>query len=143
MMNGRSLEATTISTKKKCLFKKTKGDGLLIQPFTQTMSRDKQTEIDEMAIIIDDNHGFIVSSVETAKALYNAGYRKASDVAREIFAEIEKLRCTFTYPYLGANGTIFNKTDFNFHMRIEDYNELKKKYIVEGTNVTTNTEDGK
>ena len=33
-------------------------------------------QIDEMAKIIDDNHGFIVSSVETAEALYNAGYRK-------------------------------------------------------------------
>lgn len=40
------------------------------------MSKEKQ--IDEMAKIIDDNHGFIVSSVETAEALYNAGYRKQS-----------------------------------------------------------------
>ena len=31
-------------------------------------------------------------SVETAKALYDAGYRKASEVAREIFEEIEKIR---------------------------------------------------
>lgn len=36
----------------------------------------KEQIIDEMARIIDDNHGFIVSSVETAEALYNAGYRK-------------------------------------------------------------------
>ena len=41
------------------------------------MSREKQ--IEEMARIIDDNHGFIVSSVETAEALYNAGYRKQSE----------------------------------------------------------------
>jgi signal recognition particle GTPase len=27
-----------------------------------------------------------------AQAIYNAGYRKASDVAREIFAEIERLK---------------------------------------------------
>jgi hypothetical protein len=38
------------------------------------MEREKQ--IEEMAKIIDDNHGFIVSSVETAEHLYNAGYRK-------------------------------------------------------------------
>jgi len=44
------------------------------------MSKEKQ--IDEMAKIIDDNHGFIVSSVETAEALYNAGYRKQSEVIR-------------------------------------------------------------
>ena len=55
------------------------------------MSREKQ--IDEMARIIDDNHGFIVSSVETAKALYNAGYRKQSEMEQlvnEIFDEVEK-----------------------------------------------------
>lgn len=40
------------------------------------MSKEKQ--IEEMARIIDDNHGFIVSSVETAEKLYNAGYRKQS-----------------------------------------------------------------
>ena len=41
------------------------------------MSREEQ--IEEMARIIDDNHGFIVSSLETANALYNAGYRKRSE----------------------------------------------------------------
>ena len=41
------------------------------------MSKEKQ--IDEMARIIDNNHGFIVSSVETAEALYNAGYRKQKE----------------------------------------------------------------
>ena len=46
------------------------------------MSREKQ--IDEMAKIIDDNHGFIVSSVETAKVLYNAGYRKQSENVIEL-----------------------------------------------------------
>lgn len=38
-----------------------------------------EKQIDEIARIIDDNHGFIVSSVETAKALYSAGYRKQSE----------------------------------------------------------------
>ena len=46
-----------------------------------------------------------------AKALYNAGYRKASEVAEEIFAEIEKL--------FFANGVFIH---------IHSYNELKKKY---------------
>lgn len=36
-------------------------------------------EINEMVRIIDDNHGFIVSSVETAKALYEQGYRKQNE----------------------------------------------------------------
>ena len=58
------------------------------------MSIDEQ--IDEMAKIIEDNHGFIVSSVETAEALYNIGYRKSSEVAREIFEEIESCKWSET-----------------------------------------------
>ena len=67
------------------------------------MSRDKQ--IEEMAKILctdyykgkctidgfDCGEGFC-SKREKLYGLYNAGYRKASDVAEEIFAEIEKLR---------------------------------------------------
>lgn len=41
--------------------------------------KSESEQIDEMAKIIDDNHGFIVSSLETANALYNAGYRKQSE----------------------------------------------------------------
>lgn len=40
------------------------------------MHEERHKQINEMAKIIDDNHGFIVSSVETAQSLYNAGYRK-------------------------------------------------------------------
>lgn len=43
--------------------------------------------IEEMAKIIDNNHGFIVSSVETAQALYNAGYRKIPEGAVVLTAE--------------------------------------------------------
>ena len=93
------------------------------------MSRDKQ--IDEMAKIIDDNHGFIVSSVETAEALYNAGYRKASDLAEEIFAEIEKV---------AEVGRIMNACAI---VSLDELDEIKKKYIGKDTNVTTNTEEGK
>ena len=62
------------------------------------MSRDKQ--IEEMAKVIEQarikatdttnsmNYGF---GGWYAKELYNAGYRKAEDVAREIFEEIERL----------------------------------------------------
>ena len=75
------------------------------------MSKDKQ--IDEMARIIDDNLGFIVSSVETAEALYNKGYRKAS----EIFEEIESLIDNKFSIYHGV--VLISK---------EDFAELKKKY---------------
>ena len=51
-----------------------------------------------------------------AEALYNAGYRKASDVAAEIFAEIEKLLIIDNF------RLICNRIDFA---------ELKKKWEVE------------
>ena len=77
------------------------------------MSREKQ--IEDMARIIDDNHGFIVSSVETAEALYTAGYRKASDVAREIFEEIEKNMVSIDFNRFRAMGR-------------RTFAKLKKKY---------------
>ena len=57
------------------------------------MSRDKQ--IEEMARILNKADGFDDDPVwyndrlHECEALYNAGYRKASDFAEEIFAEIE------------------------------------------------------
>ena len=51
------------------------------------MSRDKQ--IEEIASIIAKNED-LCRSATIASAIYNAGYRKASDVAREIFEEIEQ-----------------------------------------------------
>ena len=49
-----------------------------------------------------------------ADALYNAGYRKQSDVAREIFGEIDEL--------LSPYGTYIKTID------LEEYAELKNKY---------------
>ena len=61
-----------------------------------------------------------------ARLLMNAGYRKASDLAEEIFAEIERM-CIDTFG--------------NFNHRV--FAELKKKYIGKDINVTTNKEEGK
>ena len=47
---------------------------------------------------------------QQAETLYNAGYRKASDVAEEIFAEIDD---------------ILNDIDY---LGVLDFEELKKKY---------------
>ena len=55
-----------------------------------------------------------------AEAIYNAGYRKASEVAREIFEEIERV--------LTDNEVYYRQTD---KMR-EDFIKLKKKYTEEG-----------
>lgn len=57
------------------------------------MNRDKQ--IEEMAEIIGQTTDFDTMWDEiyaSANALYTAGYRKSTDLAREIFEEIEEAR---------------------------------------------------
>lgn len=63
-----------------------------------------------------------------AEMLYNAGYRKQSEVAEKIFDEIEKLVSTNkkTVGCATYEETIFYIEDF-----IEDLAELKKKYTGE------------
>jgi hypothetical protein len=61
---------------------------------------------------------------DIAKVLCNAGYRKASDVAREIFEEIEKLissECLVIKDEKGIRGYV----DASVHYILA---ELKKKY---------------
>ena len=94
------------------------------------MSRDKQ--IEEMANIIalkafeqahlidgDENLADIV-----AEDLYEKGYRKASDVAREIFEEIEENTNSYKVPF--SNGEI--RELIVMAIDKEDYNKIKKKY---------------
>ena len=101
------------------------------------MSRDKQ--IEEMAKVISTlppleiygarSYGkkiFLVTHL--AEHLYIHDYRKASDVAEEIFAEIE--------------DTLDRCAKDNGAMIIWALAELKKKYIGKDTNVTTKTEEG-
>jgi hypothetical protein len=55
---------------------------------------NKEKQIEEMAKIIYQNTEFDTmwnEIYDSANALYNAGYRKASEVAREIFEEIEDI----------------------------------------------------
>lgn len=106
------------------------------------MSRDKQ--IEEMAKIMTEKPsciGLPCSLCEfngkppcmerfKARYLYEEGYRKASDVAEEIFAEIGVL----VNEYL--DGRSYK------HEFLTKIVEVKKKYIGKDTNVTTNTEDG-
>ena len=75
--------------------------------------RDKQ--ISDMQNLLWCRVKFLDSdeSATIAEALYNAGYRKAEDVAREIFEEIEKV------------------VNYSLCVDINDwsaYTELKKKY---------------
>lgn len=60
----------------------------------------KEKQIEEMAVILtdggctkcncDENGKFNCLPMYNAELLYNAGYRKTSDIAREIFDDIER-----------------------------------------------------
>jgi hypothetical protein len=69
-----------------------------------------------------------------ADRLYNAGYRKASDVAREIFEEVEE-QIGFFRKYMYCNESV--------RVIVDVLDTLKKKYIGEDINAPTNTEGGK
>ena len=83
------------------------------------MKRDKQIEEMQNALIKIAEQPIMIEGLEhwsdvIAEELYNAGYRKAQDVAREIFAEIEDVLNNIGY---------FDEIDFK---------ALKKKYESEG-----------
>lgn len=103
-----------------------------IEEMAQDMCKSCRKGICSFSGISCDLHCNTASLVKT---FYNAGYRKSTDVAEEIFAEIERaLNLSKCY---GDSGIYFEKD-------IEtDIAELKKKYIGKDTNVTTNTEEGK
>ena len=111
------------------------------------MSRDKQTEIEEMAsmmleasttanvepvleidgkaVVLGENATKILNNILEqayipflAEVLYNAEYRKASEVAEEIFAEME------TSFVIG--GFVDGKK--YIAIREDDYNHYKKKF---------------
>lgn len=103
------------------------------------MNRDKQ--IEEMAKVIEQARIKAIDTTNSmnygfggwyAKELHNAGYRKASEVAEEIFAEIEKIID------IHYNRHIFGDEDLsdteqeavmNFSGDVTyDIAELKKKY---------------
>ena len=71
----------------------------------------------EYATLAEDDCACI--DVKIAEGLYNAGYRKASDVAEEIFAKIEKILKT-AEKYLYCNPSLASVN--------EVIAELKKKY---------------
>ncbi len=92
---------------------------------------EKEKQIEEMAKIIDQaKHDMWVGECPTyaehseniAKYLYNAGYRKASEVAERIFAEIET----------SLSIADFKGGEVYYAIRAEDYLHYKKKYTEEG-----------
>ena len=62
-----------------------------------------------------------------AKELYTAGYRKASEVAREIFAEIEEILIDNSYQISEEFYEFYDKRGVK-----KALDELKKKYTEDG-----------
>lgn len=111
----------------------------------------KDKQIEEMCEVLRKNaescktcnwyaEGLCIGNCELAEdnqtvceTLYNAGYRKSTELAEEIFAEIDE--------ELNFVKRAFPLSPITNHI-IYVFAELKKKYIGEDTNVTTNTEEG-
>ena len=96
------------------------------------MSRDKQIEEMAKAVCHLDRTcdecmtSFECKAMMYAKRFYDAGYRKSSDVAREIFEEIGTLL------YLNSlQGDVFTGRYFSEELET-DIAELKKKYTEGG-----------
>lgn len=101
------------------------------------MENSKEKQIEEMAKAINKSHwrieqdftGCHINSTEIAEALYNAGYRKSTDLAEEIFAEIEKMLLD---NHIGHYKTTIDTWCYNFNNEIiSEIAELKKKYTEE------------
>jgi GrpB-like predicted nucleotidyltransferase (UPF0157 family) len=80
----------------------------------------KNKQIEEIKDCIDSLYGcdcayYGIDGLAIASALYDKDYRKASEVAKQIFAEIEEIFGV----HLWLNAT---------PNEYEDYKELKKKY---------------
>jgi hypothetical protein len=84
------------------------------------MNRDKQM-INDIIEIFDEEYSKrnLITPHNTAEKMTEKGYRKASDVAREIFEEIDTLIC---------QRMLMPDTDLIDGELITDITELKKKY---------------
>ena len=91
---------------------------------------DREKQIEEIAVILtdggctkcncDENGKFNCLPMYNAELLYNAGYRKQSEVTKEIFEEIDNI--------------IYNLRDSPFYSSsdaVYELTELKKKYTEE------------
>ena len=88
---------------------------------------DKEKQIEEIYEEIKYGTGSYSDDARSvAEILYNIGYRKQSEVAKEIFEVIEKLA------YLLLNDEHYTVGDM-----LWDITELKKKYIEESGNGKT------
>ena len=97
------------------------------------MGREK--EIEEMAKIIarrsaafrNPNVAFMTTARKTADSIYNAGYRKQSEVVMEIFDEIERI-LSLNYCCCLPQGATEHYEYYEGDVA-KDIAELKNKYI--------------
>lgn len=101
------------------------------------MSRDKQTEIHEIAkrmsdaISTETEHRYIKDERKLEAVLKENGWCKASDLAEEIFAEIEEIAKIYTFPTV-KNGIVEIVKEPFWCIEPNDLAELKKKYTKGG-----------
>lgn len=88
------------------------------------MNAEKQ--IEEMSCIIYAGKTIGTPCVAIANVLYDQGYCKASEVARDIFEKIN----TITHKYL-------NDKDYSAGEMIYDLEQLREKYLGKDINVST------
>ena len=88
----------------------------------------KNEQIEEMVRVIAEVQYLGGLEQKVARLLFEKGYRKASEVAREIFGELEASFCILAYPVVTAVGTINTERAEGLHIRTEDYETIKKKY---------------
>ena len=82
---------------------------------------DREKQIDEMAMLMSEGAR---PAIEDAIILYEKGYRKQSEVVREIFEEIESLLYKYTYQDVHKDFVISIGVTY-------ELDELKKKYTEE------------
>ena len=99
---------------------------------------DKNREIEEMAKILcgmkNGCDGCMWDKVHCnernyAEEIYNAGYRKATDVAAEIFEEIEEVMRSLDRRYMASGNP---KQSWGVRGAMTEIAELKNKYTGEG-----------
>lgn len=112
-----------------------------------------ENQIDEMAkaIQINCHKGLTEDEAKMiAKWCYQEIDRKSADVAREIFDEFHNMLLKFVSDFDDglekandkATAVVLDCARETILLVILSLGGLKKKYICEETNVTTNTEDG-
>ena len=99
---------------------------------------DREKEIEEMAeaIFQNCNCGLFFSEAEKIArfVIEEQGYRKQSEVVKEIFEEVRNVAKTVGYPEtMLVDGTVINCFSDGLYLAVEDLEYIENKYL-EGKN---------